>query len=56
MINSRSLRYTLLVSSLPILAFDVGFTFSATIVEGGEEIVFIETDPGTTLTVRAKRM
>jgi hypothetical protein len=38
------------------MAFDVGFTFSATIVDGGEEVLFIETDPGTTLTVRAKRL
>jgi hypothetical protein len=38
------------------MAFDVGFTFNATIVEGGEELLFIETDPGTTLTVRAKRL
>ena len=38
------------------MVFDVGFTFNATIVEGGEELLFIETDPGTTLTVRAKRL
>lgn len=38
------------------MAFDVGFTFNATIVDGGEEVLFIETDPGTTLTVRAKRL
>jgi hypothetical protein len=37
------------------MAFDVGFTFNGTIVEGGKELLFIETDPGTTLTVRAKR-
>jgi hypothetical protein len=37
------------------MAFDVGFTFNATIVDEGREIVFIETDPGTTLIVRAKR-
>jgi hypothetical protein len=25
-------------------------------VDGGQELLFIETDPGTTLTLRAKRM
>jgi hypothetical protein len=38
------------------MAFDVGFTFNASIVDGGQELLFIETDPGTTLTVRAKRL
>jgi hypothetical protein len=34
----------------------VGFTFTGTIVDSGAEIVFIETDSGTTLTARATRM
>ena len=38
------------------MVFDVGFTFTAAIVGGGDEILFIETDPGTTLTVRAKKI
>jgi hypothetical protein len=38
------------------MAFDVGFTFGATIVDGGDEVVFVETDPGTTLIVRATRL
>jgi hypothetical protein len=37
------------------MSFDVGFSFNGTIVDGGREIVFIETDPGTTLLVRAQR-
>jgi hypothetical protein len=38
------------------MTFDVGFTFTAAIVDGGDEILFVETDPGTTLTVRAKKI
>ncbi|MQA30955.1 MAG: hypothetical protein GEU82_14170 [Luteitalea sp.] len=37
------------------MSFDVGFNFTATIVGEGREIVFIQTDPGTTLIVRATR-
>jgi hypothetical protein len=37
------------------MAFDVGVTFTATIADDGREIVFIETDPGTSLIVRATR-
>lgn len=37
------------------MKFDVGFHFSGTIVDGGREIVFVETDPGTTLLVKARR-
>jgi hypothetical protein len=49
-------RYTFTDACAFRLAFDVGFTFSATIVDGGDEIVFVETDPGTTITVRARRL
>jgi hypothetical protein len=38
------------------LSFAVGLTFRAIIVDGGKEIRFIETDPGTALTVVAKRI
>jgi hypothetical protein len=38
------------------MAFDVGFTFNATIADGGDDVLFIETDPGTTLTVTAKKI
>ncbi len=37
------------------MQFDVGFDFSGTLVDGGREIVFVETDPGTTLLVKARR-
>jgi hypothetical protein len=37
------------------MTFDVGFTFTGTVVDGGDELLFVETDPGTTLTVRAAR-
>lgn len=37
------------------LTFDVGFHFAATIIDHSES-VFIETDPGTALTVVAKRL
>lgn len=37
------------------MVFDVGFVFAGTVVDGGREIVFVETDPGTTLLVRARR-
>lgn len=36
--------------------FEVGFTFSGAIVDGGDEINLIETDPGTTLLVKARKM
>lgn len=38
------------------MAFDVGFTFEAAIVNGGKEILFVETDPGTALIVKAKKI
>jgi hypothetical protein len=38
------------------MSFAVGFTFRAIIVDGGKEIRFIETDPGTTFIVVAKRI
>lgn len=38
------------------MAFDVGFRFIGTVVDGGDEALFLETDPGTTFVVRAKRM
>lgn len=38
------------------LSFVVGFTFRAIIVDGGKEIRFIETDPGTAFIVVAKRI
>lgn len=38
------------------MKFDVGFTFRAVIVDGGREILFVETDPGTALTVKARRI
>lgn len=37
------------------MAFDVGFHFSGVIVDGGREIRFVETDPGTTLIVKTRR-
>ncbi|MFZ1494430.1 MAG: hypothetical protein WAU60_13595 [Candidatus Competibacter denitrificans] len=36
--------------------FEVGFTFDAMIVNNGKEILFIETDPGTALIVKATRL
>lgn len=38
------------------MAFAVGFTFNATVVADGAEILFVETDTGTTFTVRARRI
>lgn len=38
------------------MIFDVGFTFDAVIVNGGKEILFVETDPGTALIVKAKKI
>ena len=38
------------------MRFDVGFTFDAVIVNNGKEILFVETDPGTALIVRAIRL
>lgn len=37
------------------MKFDAGFNFSGTVVDGGQEIVFVEIDPGTTLQVHARR-
>lgn len=34
----------------------VGFHFNGTVVNGGKEVTFLETDPGTTFVVQAKRM
>lgn len=39
-----------------ILSFEVGSTFKAIIVEGGKEIRFIQTDPGTSFIMVAKRI
>jgi hypothetical protein len=39
------------------MIFDVvGFHFNGTVVNGGKEVSFLETDPGTTFVVKAKRM
>lgn len=38
------------------MAFDVGFTFAATVADDGRQVVFVETDPGTTLIVRARKI
>jgi hypothetical protein len=38
------------------MVFEVGFTFTVTIVNSGQDILFIETDPGTTLLVQATRL
>jgi hypothetical protein len=38
------------------MRFAVGFNFLGTIVDGGNEVLFLETDPGTTFVVRARRM
>lgn len=38
------------------MQFDAGFTFSGSIVDGGRELRFVETDPGTALVVSAKRI
>lgn len=49
--------YTLASDSCTFrMQFDIGFTFSAAAVDGGREIRFIETDPGTTFIVTAKRI
>ena len=39
------------------MTFDVvGFHFNGTVVNGGKEVIFLETDPGTTFVVNAKKM
>jgi hypothetical protein len=38
------------------MVFEVGFHFDAVIADGGQEITFFETDPGTTFVVKAKKM
>ena len=39
------------------MIFDVvGFHFNGTVVNGGKEVSFLETDPGTTFVVKAKRI
>jgi hypothetical protein len=38
------------------MAFDVGFTFTGAVVDGGRALVLVETDPGTALIVTAKRL
>lgn len=38
------------------MAFDVGFRFIGTVVGRGDEVLFLETDPGTTFVVAATRM
>jgi hypothetical protein len=47
--------YTVSGNCTAELTFDVGFHFTATIINNSES-VFIETDPGTALTVVAKRL
>ncbi|MFL6417015.1 MAG: hypothetical protein ACJ74Y_15240 [Bryobacteraceae bacterium] len=47
--------YTLSPDCTAQLTFDVGFHFTATIVSG-DEAFFIETDPGTAVSVIAKRL
>lgn len=37
------------------MKFDIGFNFKAIVVDEGQEILFVETDPGTTVRVRARR-
>lgn len=37
------------------LTFDIGFHFEATVVNG-KEMFFIETDPGTAVIVKSKRL
>jgi hypothetical protein len=37
------------------MKFDIGFNFTGTVVDAGDEFLFVQTDPGTTLTVRARR-
>ena len=48
-------RFTVDAGCAVQMNFDVGFNFAGTVVDGGREIVFVETDPGTTLLVRARR-
>ncbi|MFO1372741.1 MAG: hypothetical protein U1F42_10235 [Candidatus Competibacteraceae bacterium] len=48
--------YTLDSNCTFSMAFDVGFTFKAMIVNSGKEILFVETDPGTALIVKAKKI
>lgn len=38
------------------MVFNVGFHFNGTVINGGKEVVFLETDPGTTFVVRAKKI
>lgn len=38
------------------MSFNVGFHFNGTVVSGGNQVLFLETDPGTTFVVTAKRM
>jgi hypothetical protein len=38
------------------MIFDVGFHFAGTVVRGGDQILFLETDPGTSIVVKARRM
>jgi hypothetical protein len=34
----------------------VGFHFNGTVVNGGKDVVFLETDPGTAFVVQATRI
>jgi hypothetical protein len=36
--------------------FQIGFHFNGVIANGGNEVAFIESDPGTTFVVKAKKM
>jgi len=48
--------YTLGADCTLTMNFDVGFTFRGTVVAGGDEILFVETDAGTAAGVRARKM
>jgi hypothetical protein len=47
--------YTVAPDCTLAMTFDVGFTFAGVVVDGGREILFVETDPGTALIVTARR-
>jgi hypothetical protein len=49
-------RYAVNQDCTLTFAFDAGLNFWGVIVEEGKEIFFVETDPGTTVIVRSKRL
>ncbi|QJD31180.1 hypothetical protein [Methylococcus geothermalis] len=53
--HRRSFIYSVEADCRLNMSFEVGFTFKAAITDGGEQIDFVETDPGTALLVKAKR-